>query len=97
MNRSDLSRRTFLRSSTASLAALPAMGALACNSTPRARAGAGDSPLFAYVGTFSSPLGDVPDTQVDLPPGNGRGIHIFRVDRTSGALSPVGVREMGTS
>ena len=25
-------------------------------------------------------------TQVDLPPGNGRGIHLFRVDRESGAM-----------
>ena len=38
-------------------------------------------PLLAYVGTFSSPLRDVLPTQVDLPPGNGRGIHLFRVDR----------------
>jgi 6-phosphogluconolactonase (cycloisomerase 2 family) len=54
-------------------------------------------PLLAYVGTFSSPLKDVLPTQVDLPPGNGRGIHLFRVDRTTGALSAVGVHEMGTS
>jgi 6-phosphogluconolactonase len=54
-------------------------------------------PLLAYVGTFSSPLRDVPPTQVDLPPGNGRGIHIFRVDRTTGAMTPAGVHEMGTS
>ena len=33
-------------------------------------------PLIAYVGTFSSPLQDVLPTQVDLPPGNGKGIHI---------------------
>jgi hypothetical protein len=26
------------------------------------------APLVAYVGTFSSPLGDVLPTQVDLPP-----------------------------
>ncbi|HEV3418509.1 MAG TPA: beta-propeller fold lactonase family protein, partial [Pirellulales bacterium] len=57
----------------------------------------GDGPLFAYVGTFSSPLHDVLPTQVDLPPGNGRGIHIFRVDRTTGALTPAGVHEMATS
>ena len=43
-------------------------------------------PLIAYVGTFSSPLRDVLPTQVDLPPGNGRGIHIFEVDRASGAM-----------
>src|SRR5256885_11959141 len=54
-------------------------------------------PLIAYVGTFSSPLHDVLPTQVDLPPGNGRGIHIFKVDRTSGAMTPSGVFEVGTS
>jgi 6-phosphogluconolactonase (cycloisomerase 2 family) len=54
-------------------------------------------PLMAYVGTFSSPLHDVPATQVDLPPGNGRGIHIFEVDRGTGAMSATGVVEMGTS
>ena len=54
-------------------------------------------PLFAYVGTFSSPLRDVLPTQVDLPPGNGRGIHLFRVDRATGAMTPAGVHEMGTS
>jgi 6-phosphogluconolactonase (cycloisomerase 2 family) len=36
-------------------------------------------------------------TQVDLPPGNGRGIHRFRVDRGTGALAAAGVHEMGTS
>ena len=55
------------------------------------------APLLAYVGTFSSPLDDVLPTQVDLPPGNGRGIHRFRVDRESGVLTPAGVYEMGTS
>jgi hypothetical protein len=40
-----------------------------------------EQPLMAYVGTFSSPLRDVLPTQVDLPPGNGRGIHSFQVDR----------------
>jgi 6-phosphogluconolactonase len=54
-------------------------------------------PLLAYVGTFSSPLRDTLPTQVDLPPGNGRGIHIFTVDRATGALTPAGVHEMGTS
>ena len=54
-------------------------------------------PLVAYVGTFSSPLRDVLPTQVDLPPGNGRGIHLFGVDRTTGALTPCGVVELGTS
>jgi 6-phosphogluconolactonase len=54
-------------------------------------------PLVAYVGTFSSPHRDVLPTQVDLPPGNGRGIHFFEMDRTTGALRPCGVYEMGTS
>jgi 6-phosphogluconolactonase (cycloisomerase 2 family) len=54
-------------------------------------------PLVAYVGTFSSPLRDVLPTQVDLPPGNGRGIHIFHVDRDTGAMTPLDVVEIGTS
>src|SRR5207248_4536670 len=54
-------------------------------------------PLLACVGTFSSPLRDVLPPQVDLPPGNGRGIHLFRVDRASGAMTPAGIHEMGTS
>ncbi len=36
-------------------------------------------------------------TQVDLPPGNGRGIHLFQVNRATGALTAAGVFEMGTS
>lgn len=55
------------------------------------------APLLAYVGTFSSPLRDALPTQVDLPPGNGRGIHLFQVDRGTGALKPSGVYELGTS
>lgn len=56
-----------------------------------------DGSLMAYVGTFSSPLRDMLPTQVDLPPGNGRGIHMFQVDRATGAMSPAGIYEMGTS
>lgn len=52
---------------------------------------------MAYVGTFSSPLQNVRATQVDLPPGNGRGIHLFQVDRATGAMTPSGVYELGTS
>ena len=62
-----------------------------------AEAGAADGVLMAYVGTYSSPLGKVPATQVDLPPGNGQGIHLFTVDRATGALRPAGVQELGTS
>jgi 6-phosphogluconolactonase len=62
-----------------------------------AQAAEAKKPLLAYVGTFSSPLRDMLPTQVDLPPGNGRGIHLFEVDRTTGALTPHGVYELGTS
>lgn len=56
-----------------------------------------DKPLMAYVGTFSSPLKDVLPTQVDLPPGNGRGIHLFQVNRETGALTATGTYDLGTS
>jgi 6-phosphogluconolactonase (cycloisomerase 2 family) len=63
----------------------------------KAQSGEPAAPLFAYVGTFSSPLREVLPTQVDLPPGNGRGIHIFRVNRATGAMTPAGIFEMDTS
>ena len=56
-----------------------------------------EKPLMAYVGTFSAPLQDMLPTQVDLPPGNGRGIHLFKVDRNTGAMMPAGEYQMGTS
>jgi 6-phosphogluconolactonase len=77
-------------------AALAGMSPLAEFSPQRARREEA-APLVAYVGTFSSPLRDTLPTQVDLPPGNGRGIHLFRIDRTTGAMTPRGVVEMGTS
>ncbi len=86
------SRRSFLKAS----AALAGLSPLAGCASPAAGGGTA-GPLLAYVGTFSSPLRDMLPTQVDLPPGNGRGIHLFRVDRGSGALTPQGVVEMGTS
>lgn len=85
------SRRRFL-CTCASVAATPFVG-----SSLRAQSGDTNQPLVAYVGTFSSPLKDMLPTQVDLPPGNGRGIHIFHVDRNSGAMSPVGTFDLGTS
>jgi 6-phosphogluconolactonase (cycloisomerase 2 family) len=87
VNRLRSSRRSFLKTS----AALALAGC-----APQTRSGAG-GPLVAYVGTFSSPLRDMLPTQVDLPPGNGRGIHLFHVDRATGAMTPHGVVEMGTS
>jgi 6-phosphogluconolactonase (cycloisomerase 2 family) len=86
------SRRSFLKAS----AALAGAASLA-EGLLRAEPGGDAGPLLAYVGTFSSPLRDVLPTQVDLPPGNGRGIHLFRVDRDTGALTAADVHEMGTS
>jgi 6-phosphogluconolactonase len=80
------SRRTFLKTSAAFLATAQLL-----------LYGKSKRPLIAYVGTFSSPLHDVLPTQVDLPPGNGRGIHIFEVNRDSGAMLPIAVHEQGTS
>lgn len=80
----SLNRRAFLATSAA---------LAGCAIPERRPAG----PLIAYVGTFSSPLKDMLPTQVDLPPGNGRGIHIFEVDRETGAMAARGVVEMGTS
>ena len=87
-----ISRRFFLKASTA----LAGGGSMVA-SLLKAQAGTTKGPLIAYVGTFSSPLRHVRPGQVDLPPGNGRGIHLFQVDRTTGALSPVGVFEQATS
>ncbi|MFO0879874.1 MAG: lactonase family protein [Gemmataceae bacterium] len=84
------SRRTFLQASAA-LAAPVAMGALLAEEKKAA------GPLLAYVGTFSSPLRDTLPTQVDLPPGNGRGIHLFLMERDSGKWTAAGIHEMGTS
>ena len=88
----SLSRRSFLKVSTAVAGSGPLLASLL-----KARADAVSGPLIAYVGTFSSPLRNVRPTQVDLPPGNGRGIHLFQVDRVTGAMSPCGVHEQGTS
>ncbi len=88
----DRFRRSFLTTSAAFMAIASLMQGLL-----PAQAEEAAGPLFAYVGTFSSALRDVLPTQVDLPPGNGRGIHSFQVDRVTGALTPAGVHEMGNS
>ena len=92
MNPVDGSRRSFLKTSMLLAGTAPLMEGLL-----QAEEGNASGPLYAYVGTFSSPLKDVLPTQVDLPPGNGQGIHIFEVNRTTGAMSPKGVYELGTS
>src|SRR3954470_4126702 len=90
---SPRSRRTFLKQSIALAGSAPFIGASARAAQPAA----GSGRLMGYVGTFSSPLKDMLPTQVDRPPGNGRGIHIFSVDRSTGGLTPVGALELGTS
>src|SRR5439155_22398000 len=86
------SRRSFLKTAIALAGTTPLMDGLL-----QAQSGKAAGPLLAYVGTFSSALGDVLPTQVDLPPGNGRGIHLFHVNRTTGTMTPAGIHEMGTS
>ena len=82
-----------LRLLTSALAGCVSLFASAVNAETDTPGG----PLMAYVGTFSSPLRKVLPTQVDLPPGNGRGIHLFQVDRATGALSAAGVYEQTAS
>src|SRR5689334_4520191 len=91
MNQSQFSRRLILKTAVA-LGASPLIGGRI-----EALGAEADGKLLAYVGTFSSPLRDVLPTQVDRPPGSGRGIHIFSINRESGAMTPVGVYELGTS
>lgn len=92
MTQFDSSRRSFLKTSVALMGTTPLFGGHL-----QAQPDASQKPLIAYVGTFSSPLRDVLPTQVDLPPGNGRGIHLFEVNRATGAMTPTGVYELGTS
>ena len=87
-----VSRRSFLKASSTLAAGAPMLAGLLQAQSREAKGS-----LMAYVGTFSSPLRDVLPTQVDLPPGNGQGIHLFEVNRSTGALKPSGVYELGTS
>ena len=86
------SRRSFLKTSVTFAGTTRLMDGLLL-----AKSGGSAAPLVAYVGTFSSPLRDVLPTQVDLPPGNGRGIHLFHVNRATGEMVPAGIHELGTS
>src|SRR5205814_8920073 len=87
-----VSRRAFLKTSSALAAGSSLLASLL-----EAQSAEAKGPLMAYVGTFSSPLRDVLPTQVDLPPGNGRGIHLFHVNRTTGEMTAAGIHEIGTS
>lgn len=86
-----LSQRVLLQSAS-TLAAVFALTSLCSANSTGAQA-----PLIAYVGTYTSPLQNMRPTQVDLPPGNGLGIHLFQVDRATGAMTPCGLTKMGTS
>ena len=90
MRPSSLSRRSFLNASVL------ASGSLLAGLGNSSAAGPKGS-LIAYVGTYTSPLQNMRATQVDLPPGNGQGIHLFEVDRVTGAMTPYDVVKMGTS
>ena len=92
MSPTDGSRRSFLKTFAALAGTTRLMDGLV-----QAQTGEAAGPLLAYVGTFSSPLRDMLPSQVDLPPGNGRGIHLFQVNRATGAMTPAGVHEMSTS
>jgi 6-phosphogluconolactonase len=91
MSPSLITRRTFAARTSMTLAAhAAAAGRVRAADAPR-------QPLMAYVGTFSSPLRDTLPTQVDLPPGNGQGIHLFRLHSETGALSAAGIVASGIS
>ncbi len=87
-----MKRRSFLKIATGMAVAGSSLAPWVKAQSPAAR-----GPLMAYVGTYSSPPVDTPPGKVDLPPGNGGGIHLFRVDRATGALSPAGIFPHATS
>lgn len=89
--RRTVTRRSFVRSATA-LAAIPVL-----TQPGSARSTAANGRLLAYVGTYSAPPVDPSSGRAASSAGNGGGIHVFAVDRTTGALSPVGVVENFTS
>lgn len=92
MTSRGLTRRTFVKRAAGVAAVVPA------SRLARASQGApAPGRLLMYVGTYSSNPAGTPPGKVDLPPGNGRGIHIFEVDRTTGRLTLAGVYEQGTS
>src|ERR1041385_9450507 len=87
----QISRRTFLKASVI------LAGSASLNATSAKERSHGKGPLMGYVGTFSSPLRNVLATQVDLPPGNGRGIHLYQLDRLTGAMTASELCELGNS
>ncbi len=102
MTEPNSSRRSFLKHSLAIAGTTPVLAGMLEAQQVKAQPAeaqptSASAPLMAYVGTFSSPLKDVLPTQVDLPPGNGRGIHLFQVNRATGALTAAGTYDLGTS
>src|SRR5262245_2428127 len=89
---SSRSRRSFLKTAAVFAATAPMMDEFV-----RAQTRESSALLLAYVGTVTWRLRDVLPTQVELPPGNGRGSHLFQVNRATGALTPFGAYEVGTS
>ena len=93
MTQLNRSRRSFLKASVALAGTTPLIAGVL-----KAQSNAARGSLMAYVGTFSSPLGDVLPTQVDLPPGrflyccNQRAdnIAVFRVNWKTGGLQFTG-------
>jgi len=88
---SPVTRRSFV------IAAAVIIGAPLLPTVQGADHGRAQAPLIAYVGTYTSPLQNMKATQVDLPPGNGEGIHVFEVNRGTGAMTPLSIHKMGTS
>lgn len=80
-----LTRRAFVKTATALTASAPALARASGQAAAR-------GPLFAYVGTYSA----APNT-TGVANRNGRGIHIFSVNRETGALTPAGIVEHYTS
>jgi len=86
-------RRTFLKGSAAWTGSL----AFSCAQKQACADAATSKPLMAYVGTYSNPEPFKPKGKLIFPANNGKGIHLFRVDRESGALTPAGLHEQTTS
>lgn len=87
-DRTALSRRAFLARSTGALAAGALLGRTALRAAvPRTVKSMGS--IIAYVGTFAS--GSRFAEPYNAAPGNGRGIHIFEMNRATGALAERGV------
>src|SRR5207302_6634513 len=72
-------------------------GRTAAGGSPQAATAQSKAPANRLCGhlQFASPR--CAAAPVDLPPGNGRGIHLFQVNRATGVLTPSGVYELETS